>query len=379
MEFSTLTTHQTLMQQMGLTQAEIVRRLHTFNVTDEDERNLAALSPEIEHRLDDIVTRFYANQLENPEIFMIIGDAETFARLRGATTKYVVTLFSGPYDETYVNNRLRIGKVHKRIGVTPKLYFDSLATLRALIDEAVKNLPSLNGETAKVQSILGSIHRVLLFDAQLVVDSYIDSYMSQVDAVKGEIGRLASAMAIKVPAFTREMHEASIRDELTGLFNYRSFSEFLRREIELAKRYHLPLCIAYFDLNKFKAVNDTKGHVAGDQVLKAVADAVRHGTRTIDIACRYGGDEFCIIFPRTTIDEGRLIMNRVDAAFARSETQGVSFSVGLVQIGPESFLDAEDLLKLADARMYAAKAKSRIKPGFQIVFEDEGAAAIAAD
>jgi diguanylate cyclase (GGDEF)-like protein len=370
MEFSILTTHQTLMQQMGLSQAEIVRRLHVFNITSHDFEMLSALRVEVESRITNIVDRFYANQLENPEIVAIIGDAETFTRLRGAMSHYIATLFAGSIDDVYVNNRLRIGKVHKRIGVTPKLYLDSVETLRSLIDEAVTNFPSFNGDPSKVRPVLEIIHRVLLFDAQLIVDSYIDSYMGQVDAVKAEIGRLASDMSIDVPTLTRQMHEASLRDELTGLFNYRSASEFLKREVELAKRYELPLCIAYFDLNKFKAVNDSLGHAAGDEVLRATADAVRQGTRTIDIACRYDGDEFCVIFPRTSVDEGRQIMARINSIFARGETHGVSFSVGLAQTGPESFISVAELLKLADARMYTAKAKSRIEPGFQIVSED---------
>ena len=377
-EFSDLTTNQTLMQKMGLSQAEIIRRLHTFNVTEEDHANLAELSPEIESRLTDIVKRFYDNQLEDPEIVLIIGDAETFERLRGAMTHYIRMLFAGPYDENYVNNRLRIGKVHRRIGVPPRLYLDSLATLRSILDETLEMLPSLGGDSAKIRARQDSIHRVLLFDAQLVVDSYIDSYLSQVDAVKAEVGRHAASMSISVTEFTRRMQEASLRDELTGLFNYRSFFEFLRREIEIARRYKLPLCIAYFDLNKFKAVNDTLGHQAGDQVLKSVGEAVRKGTRSIDIACRYGGDEFCVILPRATLSEGETVVRRIVRAFDHTETRGVTLSVGLVQIGPETFLDAEEMLKIADKRMYAAKAKSRIEATHQIVADDrETAAAMA--
>ena len=352
---------------MGLSQAEIVRRLHAFNITAQDVETLAGLRIEVEGRIANIVDRFYVNQLANPEIVAIIDDAETLARLRGAMTHYIAMLFGGSYDEAYVNNRLRIGKVHKRIGVTPKLYLDSLVTLRGLIDDEVSCLPSIKADSVKVDAVFESVHRVLLFDAQLIVDSYIDSYMSQVDAVRAEVSRLASSMSISVPTVTRQIQEASFRDELTGLFNYRSASDLLRREIELAKRYEIPLCIAYFDLNKFKAVNDSLGHAAGDDVLKAVASALRQGTRAIDIACRYGGDEFCVIFPRATVDEGRAIMKRIAGIFARGETHGVSFSVGLAQTGPDSFTNAAELLKLADARMYTAKAKSRIEPGFQLV------------
>ena len=116
-----LQTEQTLFEQMRITELEIESRKALFSFTGADVKALQSFKPIIEENIDKIVDDFYGLQTSVSEIALLIGDSDTLARLRTAQRRYVLDLFNGVYDLEYVNNRLRIGLVHKRIGVEPKL------------------------------------------------------------------------------------------------------------------------------------------------------------------------------------------------------------------------------------------------------------------
>lgn len=105
-------------------------------------------------------------------------------------------------------------------------------------------------------------------------------------------------------------------------------------------------------------MNDTEGHRIGDQILEALGAAVLASIREIDIPCRAGGDEFCIILPRTPQDKCSDIIERIVAEFQNRENKGVTFSVGVATTGREEFVEAEELVKIADCLMYVFKEKS---------------------
>lgn len=128
-----LQTEQTLFEQMRITELEIEFRKALFSFTQADVKALLSFKPIIEENIDKIVDDFYGLQTSVSEIALLIGDSDTLARLRTAQRRYVLDLFNGVYDLEYVNNRLRIGLVHKRIGVEPKLYLSAVHTLKELI------------------------------------------------------------------------------------------------------------------------------------------------------------------------------------------------------------------------------------------------------
>jgi diguanylate cyclase (GGDEF)-like protein len=167
----------------------------------------------------------------------------------------------------------------------------------------------------------------------------------------------------------RRARDAAIRlstlDSLTGLYNRTYFFTALEREIARGDRSGRAFCLVMLDLDDLKAINDRFGHVAGDQVLRAVADIVRGGVRKIDVAARYGGDEFVALLPETDPTGGWVLAEKVRLTVAEQGMPGVdpgpTVSVGVVSY-PADGRSADALLVSADRAMYASKrgGKNRV-------------------
>lgn len=357
---------QTLAEQLQITDLEIEKRKKLLGFTEEDALILLSHKPMILKYLDGIVTTFYDNQRNEPEIALLIGDAETFRRLSNAMRRYILDMFDGQYDEEYVNRRLRIGKVHQRIGVSSKLYLAAVYQLKRILNNTLLMEMGKSDNFLEQEKARAAIEKIITFDSQFVLDTYISSLVMQVDSVRAELHDYSNLLQDKVAEKTKQLKELSLRDNLTKLYNQRAFFENLRRELATAERYNESITLFYFDLNGFKILNDTKGHQEGDKILALVGDIVRKCVRETDIECRYGGDEFAIILPRTSIDTADTVKERLVKEFNNHDTQGITFSLGIVDTGPEEFVSHEQLLRIADEQMYKAKAKSKKSPGIQI-------------
>ena len=153
-------------------------------------------------------------------------------------------------------------------------------------------------------------------------------------------------------------------DPLTNMFNRRRFSEELEQVLSRAERYHHPGALLFFDLDRFKYVNDTSGHQAGDTLLKIVASMLMQTIRADDITGRLGGDEFAIILPEINadgaIEVAKKVLNQLDQAqlTINNRTHKISASIGIA-LFPEHGADIHDLLAAADLAMYQAKAMGR--------------------
>jgi two-component system, cell cycle response regulator len=163
----------------------------------------------------------------------------------------------------------------------------------------------------------------------------------------------------------QKMAELAIRDELTGLYNRRFFIESLEKETARAERYNAGLALCMIDLDHFKKINDNYGHPAGDMVLAETGRIIRESIRISDLACRYGGEEFAIIFPNAGLEEARHICERIRERlggrqfkhdsynFRISLSAGLAlFQVGLNQTG-------NDLISDADRALLNAKKEGR--------------------
>ena len=140
---------------------------------------------------------------------------------------------------------------------------------------------------------------------------------------------------------------------LTGLFNRRFLEETLNREVARAARAKTTLGVVMLDLDKFKLLNDTFGHVAGDAVLREVGQILRENVRAADVACRYGGDEFIVVMPDSTIENAARKAARL-LDMLKHKPSPLGCSMGVVSFPKHGTAGAE-LLKEADAALYRAK------------------------
>jgi diguanylate cyclase (GGDEF)-like protein len=158
----------------------------------------------------------------------------------------------------------------------------------------------------------------------------------------------------------RDLREQTLRDPLTSLYNRRFLEDYLERELIRAKRERASLALIMMDLDRFKQINDSAGHQAGDQVLVEVGALLKRHVRGSDIACRYGGEEFALVLPKTTLESARRRSAEICSAIRREPEllRGVTASLG-VALCPAHATDAEALLRAADQALYEAKEAGR--------------------
>jgi diguanylate cyclase (GGDEF)-like protein len=158
---------------------------------------------------------------------------------------------------------------------------------------------------------------------------------------------------------TADLAYQARRDPLTELLNHQALTHDLEQELERARRYGHVLTLVYFDVDRFKRINDTLGHLEGDRVLRVVAALVSETVRRSDLAGRMGGDEFAVVLVESDLEAGGIflarLVDRIDERAAAGELpQGFSISPGLAHF-PSEGDTAQALFKLADARLYEAK------------------------
>jgi len=174
--------------------------------------------------------------------------------------------------------------------------------------------------------------------------------------VAGEI-----SVAIENARIYEKASQRAITDELTGLFNHRFFHQRLEEEIARSIRFGEVFSILFLDVDHFKEYNDSSGHLVGDEVLKSIAKYLKNSVRASDICFRYGGDEFAVIFPRTTIDGGRKVAERIRSGIASCQDwQGsqVTVSIGIAS-WPMDGVIKDELIRSVDAALYYSKQKGR--------------------
>jgi diguanylate cyclase (GGDEF)-like protein len=166
--------------------------------------------------------------------------------------------------------------------------------------------------------------------------------------------------------YSRVAQEAAT-DPLTGLWNRRRLSEMLAREVDRALRFDHPLSFLIFDVDDFKAINDREGHPQGDAVLRAVAEVVLETTRSIDVAARYGGDEFALILLETDFDGAAMLAERLRTGFKNAEIprdggppMKATISVGVATL-PDAAVDVKALVDAADRALLRAKRAGKNK------------------
>lgn len=150
----------------------------------------------------------------------------------------------------------------------------------------------------------------------------------------------------------RKLEKLIIKDELTGLPNLRYFKYIFPRELARAKRFNRPVSLMVVDINKFKEINDIKGHLVGNKIIKKVAEILHKNIRLYDTLCRYGGDEFVIIFPKVFIYQAYVIKQSLKKEVFKEANITISIGVSTYPNDGKTF---KKLFKKADEAMYKDK------------------------
>ncbi len=220
------------------------------------------------------------------------------------------------------------------------------------------------------------------------VDGYVTKpfEFAEVGArIKSQLTTRARTRALQSTVYTLEstnsqLEELLIIDEKTGLYNFRHFQRKLKEEWSRHERYGTALSLVLFDLDDFKKVNDTLGHLAGDRALQEFATLTMGGARSTDISARYGGEEFAVILPHTDGPMALRVAERIRAAVAdynfldQDKPHRMTVSAGIATVPAADIDSIESLIRASDRALYIAKDQGKNR-----VVTDPGAAHALAD
>jgi diguanylate cyclase (GGDEF)-like protein len=230
--------------------------------------------------------------------------------------------------------------------------------------------PFFNNPIAISEGIRSLVSVPLVFQNEIVGILYLDDFVPR-DFNRSKLELLSilasfAALAIHNARLHNKTKLMAITDFLTGLYNHRYFQQMLTQELGRARRYQKVISLIILDIDNFKSFNDRFGHAVGDKVLIAIGDIISRSLRKVDYAFRYGGEEFVILLPETSLENAILTAERLRVRIADEAADLVSESVGskiTVSAGvacyPENGSNREDLFSLMDSYLYKAKSMGK--------------------
>jgi diguanylate cyclase (GGDEF)-like protein len=204
-----------------------------------------------------------------------------------------------------------------------------------------------------------------LQELQIVLEERVEQRTSELDFSNQQL----MVQLERINSLKAKLQQEAIHDSLTGLFNRRHLDEVLPIELARSKRANSPLTILMLDIDHFKNINDTHGHQVGDTVLQAVSNTLKTSVRAGDIVCRYGGEEFILVFPGMQAGDGRARAEKIRMMIGsqtireRDQLIGVTISIG-GSVYPKDGNSDDKLISLADLALYRAKQNGRNRVEF---------------
>ncbi len=277
----------------------------------------------------------------------------------------------GPGNSLIYRGRLVGGEKNTRLRAVPSTLMN--LAYRVIQYEEPARVVDLSGRT-DYQPLLKSARSAMLVPMMtygkttglLVAESPRKGAFEEHDEKFLSVLARSAAMAMENAILHRKTEELTIIDELTGIFNYRYFSEKIKEEEKRAIRYNQPLSLIMLDIDWFKRFNDNYGHEVGNRVLVGLVGVTGRCVRDVDVLCRYGGEEFIIILPNTAEREAYKIAERIRAEIEWAEFGGgegipklkVTVSIG-VSSYPENNFHQDELINAVDQAMYRAKGSGK--------------------
>lgn len=300
-------------------------------------------------RLELIIAAFYDRLVEFEPFQEIMAQGYDVASLRSTQSKYLRSLGVNFHQQTYMEQRIRVGVVHDRVGLPLSAYLCAYRLLQQLLIDAVRAEIS---DPKEQQRLSDFVLKITALDISLAIEAY---HGIRVHSLEQSIQNLG--------AREREQRQRAETDALTGAANRESLFDALRSALDQQAVDGAPLCLAIADLDHFKRVNDQHGHLVGDGVLRDVVARLSAGFRGSDLVCRYGGEEFAVVLTHTDLSQALEICERVRERVAATPvavgalTVQVTMSFGVAQSRPEDHV--ESLFARADRALYRAKETGR--------------------
>ena len=295
-----------------------------------------------------IVEAFYAKLSADAESSRILAQADRGV-LAHRQTAYLLCFGDGFATQAYFEDRLRIGLVHAWVGVPLSLYLCAYHVFQSIVLQQIERCIGAVDEQRRLGEF---VRKIAALDTSLASEVY---HIAQIRHLESSVARLHDERA-------QLRHEAGT-DSLTGLANRASLLPRLSQALAGAVRLDQPLCVVMADLDRFKDINDSYGHLAGDQVLRDAAARLGTALRDFDLVGRYGGEEFVAVLQNTGVDAAVQIAERVRRRFAdhpfniAGVPQRITISQGVALARSGDSVDS--LIARADAALYAAKQTGR--------------------
>ncbi len=297
-----------------------------------------------------IIEAFHEFILSKPEMAAHVDGSEMLERLKQNHAEYLDSLGVDYNSYEYFENRLQIGVSHARIDLPLGLY---LAANRLLVDLIMRCFPpDILKQPEHCLNLSRFVNRIVNLDMSLAIEIY---HRTEVQDLENSVHDLLSE---------RENLTTQVqRDALTQLASRRYLLDSLSAELQQAVGKGNELTVAMADLDHFKEINDTLGHLVGDRVLKEVAHRIATSVRDRDLIGRYGGEEFLLIFPETSLQVAQQVAERIRQHVGGTPIHlpehsiPITISIGLTHFNADDTL--ESLVQRADSAMYAAKQAGR--------------------
>ena len=315
---------------------------------------------------ESLLQNFYASLLAIDGFSDKVAKYSSSSRIINTQRRYLLSLGVNFDSEEYFRERLAIGSAHHRIGIPQSQYLSACQRLQSLL---IQHIPQeIWRDRAACEAMIQFVLKITALDMSLVIESYCASRTFGLERLlideRGERERL---------------HHLAVTDWLTDLHNHSYSRHILADVLEQSRMDGLPLSVIMADLDNFKQVNDSYGHLVGDEVLHIAAARMASAARSHDEIGRYGGEEFLFILKNTDITEGAEVAERVrlrvnsDAISARHAELQLTISLGIAQARESDNVDS--LIDRADAALYAAKLAGRDRVCAEVPTRSNGEAA----
>ncbi len=267
------------------------------------------------------------------------------------------------------NSGLTMDRVYKVWGRTGKSPQEPETDYNGIIKLCLKNNKEAYLTRETKEAMFKSLHlsnesdtffAIPLFSERKMVGILTVENLLYIDREKFIILATQFALELKKVLLYEKVDELAITDSLTGLYVRRYFLERMTEELQRSKRYKFKFAVLMIDVDNFKKCNDTYGHLVGDIILRDVARIIKQNTREIDLAAKYGGEEFCLVLTETAREEAKTIGERIRVKVeenvfkAYDETLKITVSIG-ISIYPGDSVDRDELIEKADRALYSAK------------------------